>query len=368
MDAAVKKLTVKHNGRTVGRLADLDGRIGFQYDRDWLENGFSISPFSLPLSDKVFVCEKQTFGGLFGVFRDSLPDGWGELLFRRTLARRGVNADALSPLTRLSLVGETGLGGLRYEPDRSETEEAELKDLDAVAREAGKIMEDRDADADLDEVYRLGGSSGGARPKVHLRIGEERWIVKFPCSFDGPDAGLREVRANALAREAGLRTNEFRLFPSKSCSGYFGAKRFDRAGGESVHMVSLSSLLETSHTIPNLDYAHLFQVVDRICLDKEDLYEAFARMCFNVLFGNKDDHGKNFAFLYDETASGYRLSPAYDITKTRDKAEHEMAVGGKGNPSEDDMLSVASDCGLNAGRCKTILKRTKEKVLDHSPH
>ena len=83
----VKKLTVKYNGRVVGYLADVDGKIAFQYDREWQENGFSISPFSLSVSNKVFVCDKPTFGGLFGVFYDSLPDGWGELLFRRLLAR-----------------------------------------------------------------------------------------------------------------------------------------------------------------------------------------------------------------------------------------------------------------------------------------
>ncbi len=52
----VKKLTVKYNGRVVGYLAEVDGRIAFQYDREWQENGFSISPFSLPISNKVFAC------------------------------------------------------------------------------------------------------------------------------------------------------------------------------------------------------------------------------------------------------------------------------------------------------------------------
>ena len=69
----VKKLTVKYNGRVVGYLAEVDGKIAFQYDLEWQENGFSISPFSLPISNKVFVCNKPTFGGLFGVFYDSLP-------------------------------------------------------------------------------------------------------------------------------------------------------------------------------------------------------------------------------------------------------------------------------------------------------
>lgn len=88
----------------------------------------------------------------------------------------------------------------------------------------------------------------------------------------------------------------------KKYGGFFGAKRFDRDGTNRIHMISLSSMLETSHRIPNLDYSHLFQVVQKICMDQSDMYEVFRRMAFNVFYGNKDDHGKNFAFLYDESA------------------------------------------------------------------
>ena len=75
---AVKKLTVIYNGAIVGYLVEESERhIAFQYDEQWIHNGFSISPYSLPLSSKIFRNEKLTFGGLFGVFNDSLPDGWG---------------------------------------------------------------------------------------------------------------------------------------------------------------------------------------------------------------------------------------------------------------------------------------------------
>lgn len=359
----VKKLTVKYNNRVVGYLAELADGIGFQYDESWQNDGFSISPFSLPLTNKVYINTKRTFSGLFGVFADSLPDGWGELLFRRMLAKQGVNAERISPLTRLALVNDYGLGALQYEPNFAELSEPDRFDLDNLSIEAEKIWSDENESADLDEVYRLGGSSGGARPKAHIRIGEENWIVKFPCSHDSQNMGQKEFKANELAQNSGIHVNEFKLFPSKKCKGFFGAKRFDRIGAARVHMVSLSSLLETSHRIPNLDYTHLFQVIQKICVDKSDMYGAFRRMTFNVLFGNKDDHGKNFAFLYDETSKGYRLSPAYDITKTTDKAEHEMTVNGNGNPTKDDLLAVANNMGLHLERCHEILDEV-ERVLE----
>ena len=67
-----KQLTVTIQGRTVGILAETKTGYGaFQYDKEWLQNGFSISPFSLPLEDRVFMPKSDVFEGLFGVFSDS---------------------------------------------------------------------------------------------------------------------------------------------------------------------------------------------------------------------------------------------------------------------------------------------------------
>lgn len=357
----IKKLTIKYNGATVGYLAELDGNIGFQYDNDWLDVGFTISPFSLPLERNVFINKKDTFNGLYGVFADSLPDGWGELLVRRTLSKKGINPDRLSPLNKLSLISGQGLGGLTYEPSQSETDDNTLIELDEIAKEVKQILNDETDDKSLDVIYKLGGSSGGARPKAHIKIDGEDWIVKFPCNYDPQDIGEKEYKANMLAKECGLNINECKLFESDMCSGYFGAKRFDRNKDGRVHMISLSSILETTHRIPNLDYIHLLQVVQRICVDQSDIYEAFGRMCFNVLYGNKDDHGKNFAFLYDENMRGYKLSPFYDITQTKDKFEHEMTVNGIGNPSEKELLEVAKIMKLSIQKCKDIIEQIKEE-------
>ena len=363
MISNIKKLIVKYNEATVGYLAELDGNIGFQYDDDWLGGGFTISPFSLPLERKVFVNKKDTFNGLYGVFADSLPDGWGELLVRRMLSKKGINPDRLSPLTKLSLISGQGLGGLTYEPSQSETDDNTLIELDEIAREVKQILNDKTDNINLDTIYKLGGSSGGARPKAHIKINGEDWIVKFPCHYDPQDIGKKEYKANMLAKECGLNVNECKLFDSDICLGYFGAKRFDRNRDGRVHMISLSSILETTHRIPNLDYIHLLQVVQRICFDQSDMYEVFGRMCFNVIYGNKDDHGKNFAFLYDEDKRGYKLSPFYDITQTKEKFEHEMTVNGVGNPTENDVFEIAKIMKLSMQKCKLAIEKMKEELF-----
>ncbi|MFA5007190.1 MAG: type II toxin-antitoxin system HipA family toxin [Candidatus Izemoplasmatales bacterium] len=362
--ADITKLFVRYNGRNVGILAELaDRRIAFQYDERWVAEGFSISPFSLPLGDRVFISGSRHFDGLYGVFHDALPDGWGELLVRRYLRSKAIEFDRLSPLVRLSLVGQNGLGGLSFEPSRAVRGESEWSDLDRLASDIRALLAEKDGAVDLDRLVRMGGSSGGARPKAHLRIDGEDWIVKFPSSIDSADIGLAEFETNELAERAGIHVNEHALFPSATCPGYFGAKRFDRRRESRIHMVSLSSLLETSHRIPNLDYVHLFQVAQQICVDRTDVEEAYRRMCFNVLIGNKDDHGKNHSFLYDEERGGYRLSPAYDLTRTPDKVEHEMTVNGKGNPTDVDLTAIAETMKFSVKRCADILNQTKDAVM-----
>ena len=51
-----KALQVLFDNRVVGTLAlAANHKVVFQYDDSWLEQGFSISPFSLPLENQVFV-------------------------------------------------------------------------------------------------------------------------------------------------------------------------------------------------------------------------------------------------------------------------------------------------------------------------
>lgn len=362
----IKKLKCLYNGKIVGYLIEnKSGKIIFEYDDDWVKNGFSISPFSLPLSKKKFVATKDTLGGLFGVFFDSLPDGWGELLTRRMLSQKGINYDRISPLTKLSLIGADGLGALTYVPSYYVKNDDKNCNLDFLAVEVSKILNSKECES-LDTVFRYGGSSGGARPKAHILINGEEWIVKFPTHFDPDNVGELEYKANLIAKECGIDVAEFKLFNSDICSGYFGSKRFDRNENIKVHMISLSSLLETSHRIPNLDYIHYLKVIQKICVNQEDMYEGYRRMCFNVLYKNKDDHGKNFSFIYDEKINGYKLSPAYDITSLPNKHEHEMTVNANGNPDIEDLLNVGKIMNLKHEWCLDIIHKVQEIIKKYS--
>ena len=358
-----KYLKVFYNDILVGTLAKTPEKVvAFEYDSDWLNNGFSISPFSLPLIKKVFIPKYEPFDGLFGVFNDSLPDGWGRLLVDRLFLKNKINPAEIDNPNRLAVVQESGMGALTYKPEHKFETENAISDLDILAKECSKILESQNSD-NLDELFQLGGSSGGARPKILTSINNEDWIIKFPSSTDPKNIGEKEYQYSLCAKDCGISMTETRLFPSKICSGYFGIKRFDRKNDRKVHMVSVSGLLETSHGLPNLDYNLLMKLALELTRNYEDIEQLFRLMCFNVFAHNRDDHSKNFSFLYDDNKKEWHLSPAYDLTYSYSfNGEHATTINGEGkNPSLDDILTVAKNIGLNEKSAKNIALDIQEK-------
>lgn len=115
-----KYLCVLYKEKKVGTLALLAGRkAAFEYDDAWIEEGFPISPFSLPLKKEVFIPPKDYFRGLFGVFADSLSDVWGNIL-----------------LDRLAIIGNSGMGVLSYKPEYKIEAEQSYLDVDYLAGSA----------------------------------------------------------------------------------------------------------------------------------------------------------------------------------------------------------------------------------------
>lgn len=358
-----KYLKVFYNNILVGTLAKTPERVvAFEYDSDWLNNGFSISPFSLPLIKKVFIPKYEPFDGLFGVFNDSLPDGWGRLLVDRLFLKNKINPVEIDNLNRLAVVQESGMGALTYKPEHKFKIENNVSNLDILAQECSKILESQDSD-NLDELFQLGGSSGGARPKILTSINNEEWIIKFPSSTDPKNIGEKEYQYSLCAKACGINMTETKLFPSKMYSGYFGIKRFDRKNGKKVHMISASGLLETSHRLPNLDYNLLMKLTLELTRTYEYVEQLYRLMCFNVFAHNRDDHSKNFSYLYDDNKKEWHLSLAYDLTYSFSfNGEHATTINGEGKkPSLDDILVVAKNIGLKEKFAKDIALDIQEK-------
>ena len=402
-------LEVHIGGERAGALALYQGRLAaFEYSESWLLNGFAISPFSLPLQKKLYIPKYDPFDGLFGVFADSLPDGWGRLLVDRVLLREHINPYEVDMLNRLAIVGDSGMGALTYYPCHKWPSDQARLEYDRMADECRKILASEYSD-NLNELFMLGGSSGGARPKILTKIDDEDWIVKFPSSIDKRDVGEIEYRYSLCAKKCGIDMAETRLFHSKQCAGYFGTKRFDRAkkatdeaikrtdkanaddgtisrsdkaNTESetirrsskieiedvttkrIHMLSASALLEVSHRIPSLDYNSLMHLTLALTKDYTEVEKMYRLMCFNVFAHNRDDHSKNFSFLYDEALNAWKLAPAYDLTYSSSiGGEHATCVNGNGrDPSIKDILAVAERIGLSKAKSKEIAGDIRQTV------
>ena len=355
-----KVIYVKYYDKNVGRLAMTKNYCcAFEYDDDWITNGFSISPISLPLTKRVFIADREPFRGNFGVFEDSLPDGWGHLLIDRMLKKQGISLSSISILDRLAIVGKNGAGALEYQPSENFDDEDLPFVFDDLAKECEKILKNDDYESgQLETLVKKGGSSGGARPKVLIKIDDEDWIVKFRSLYDPQDIGKQEYLYSVAAKEANVEMATTRIFEDK----YFGTKRFDRENGQKFHLLSASGLLETSHRYPILDYNDLLSATLQITKDFSEVEKVFRLMCFNIFAKNLDDHSKNFSFLYKN--SKWRVSPAYDLTLSHGiNGERATTVNGEGkNPSLADILAVAKKNGIAETKAKEICEEVHETV------
>lgn len=181
----------------------------------------------------------------------------------------------------------------------------------------------------------------------------------------------QEYEYSICAKKCGIEMEQTRLFSSNIGQGYFGTKRFDRrkdksGEAERIHMVSAAALLETSHRIPNLDYHTLMKLTLELTKDFTEVEKLFRRMCFNVFAHNRDDHSKNFTYLYEEQESRWVLSPAYDLTYSYSiGGEHATTINGEGqNPNMKDILEVAKQIGIKEAKSRRIAEEVRDCVTE----
>lgn len=357
----VKVVEVFMNTSKVGRIAlTPDFLCAFEYEPAYLTSGVSISPFYLPLKPQVFIAKRDPFKGGFGVFDDSLPDGWGHLLLDRYMKSKQIDPAKLTILQRLALIGSTGRGALEYRPDFSESTAEEIPDFDTLATETEKILNSDYVGESLDTLYNYGGSSGGARPKVFVTIDGREWLVKFKASMDPASVGIIEYEYSLLAKKCGITMPETRLFEGK----YFGVERFDRTPTGKIHTVSAAGLLNADFRIPCLDYGDLLQLCHILTKNMEEVYALFRLMVFNVTIRNRDDHAKNFSFQLIN--NDWKLSPAYDLLPGSGfNGFHTTTVNNNGEPTTADMMAVAAKAGLTKQRTTEIIQEVETLVNEN---
>jgi serine/threonine-protein kinase HipA len=370
-------LNQKDKKISVGRLASKDEVIYFEYDKEFLNSKLELSPYKVPLRPGVLICDDNVFEGLFGLFGDSLPDGWGRLLLDRHFLNNGVNYSDITPLDRLSYIGKYGIGALSYEPIIDDIQCTTLKDivLDELAEASHEILQG-ESEKLLDELILIGGSSAGARPKVMIQLsddkksiihgaqtlneGYEHWMVKFASSHDSEDIAKVEYAYSLMAKDASVAMSETTLLSSNK-SSYFATKRFDRDADNRIHIHSVAGLTHSDFRFPTLDYDDLLGLALHLTKDVNEQLKMFRLAVFNLLTHNRDDHAKNFSFLMKEDG-GWKLSPAYDLTFSYGpRGEHSTTYLGNGkHPTSEILMKLAKKHNIN--NAATIIQEIKEVV------
>lgn len=361
--SSLSKISVKLNLQgqihDVGSLVmDTDRMLYFKYDDDFLDKGLNISPIVLNYDRTISKPKTHIFDSLYGVFADSLPDGWGRLLMDRYFQNHHNQLSDITPLDRLSLIGRYGMGALEYVPESFEQEDlSDNIDIDALYAETQNVLDNVNAEDRIDYLYQMGGSSGGARPKVLIHYnfdtniitneivensGSLPCILKFPSSNDLPDIANIEYAYYLMAIDAGIEMSRSALISSSKGRQFFITQRFDRVDSGKLHMHSAAGLLHDDFRYSTMDYGHLMDAAFR--LEKSVLaYEKILKIAyFNLVTNNRDDHSKNISFLMDSFGT-WCLAPAYDLTySTTSHGYHSTSYDGESkNPTIANIKSLA---------------------------
>lgn len=366
----------------VGTLAHDRGQVRFHYDREWLKDprAFALDP-DLSLGDQPFFPKPEL--GNFGVFLDSSPDRWGQMLMKRREALQAKD-EGRAPHTLYAwdyLIGVqdfTRQGALRFRLEGTEQflgaerlaapPVTSLRELEAVATHlTSKRIDDLDALRKwLAVLVAPGASLGGARPKANFAEKDgSLWIGKFPARDDDRDIGAWEFVVHTMAEQAGVDVPEARLVRLNSEFRTFCVKRFDRTEGKRRFYASAMTLLrrEQSEGASYLELAQFLRARGDPRHVDADLEQLFRRVAFNVAVGNRDDHLRNHGFLLGE--KGWRLAPAFDVNPNIDKAEHVLNIDDLDHrPRLDTVLATYEFYGLDEKKARDILEKVAD-VVDH---
>jgi serine/threonine-protein kinase HipA len=374
----MRRLAVHYRGWgedwPLGLLADDGTTLLFEYSAESLAQGLELSPLHLKLRAPAYGGFPPYLHRLPGLIADSLPDGWGLLLMDRLFRQRRVRHPG--PLDRLAFIGDRAMGALRFVPaDDPQGPEPDWNLL-ALARESERVLQG-DAGVALRELALAGGSPQGARPKALVQYDSatdristlsdtpgEPWLVKFPSRGEHKEVCAIEQLYAELARDCGLEVPETAWFDLSPKLAAFGTARFDRERGLRVPVHSLAGLLQVDFRMPgSTDYTAFLRATRFLTRDEREVRKAYARAVFNVVFHNRDDHPKNFAWRLGRDRR-WRLAPAFDLTfSTGPMGQHYMDVCGEGSAvTRDHLLRLAEDGGLPANSAATVIDGMLEQA------
>lgn len=365
---------VKLWDKTVGLLSWDTGKgcSVFQFDRAFLQSGLDIAPLVAPIDSSIVQGgfpisgnREKLYCGLPEFISDSLPDRWGNVVFQKWVEANNLRQRDINAVDRLSFIGKRAMGALEFHPPHIEEDASVNIELSSLYDLANRIFSDRQdiaIDASngfiIEDLYKVGTSAGGQRPKAIIAINEETGVIRsgqadLPPSFThyilkfdtGKPSDFPFTRVEMaywlMARDAGIDMMPSRLIEIDGTQNFL-TQRFDRAGGKKMHTQTMAAMSPLADT-----YEDLFVIGRKIGLTTEEQTQQYKRMVFNFIAENVDDHTKNFSFMM--TPDGrWHLSPAYDMIFSADPntsffRNHELPMNFKRKGiTRKDLLDFAA--------------------------
>jgi serine/threonine-protein kinase HipA len=298
-----------------GRLDRRGHRYTFSYGRSYLDRTEAV-PIYLPELPLDRLEHDPLDGAIPLCLDDAGPDSWGRAVINAHLGQVGNELDILTYLVES---GSDRVGALDFQ--RSPTEyvprapaHAPLEQLLAAADvvAAGKTL-----DPDLAEALVNGTPLGGARPKALIEDEARKYLAKFSRSTDTFLWVQSEYVAMELARRCGLHVAPVRYVETMG-RGVLLVERFDRTPiGTRDRVVSAATVvgMQTLVAARHFTYTEFADAIRARFVEPDaTLRELFARIMFNILVGNTDDHARNHAAFVLGAGDDLKLTPAFDIS------------------------------------------------------
>jgi serine/threonine-protein kinase HipA len=403
--------------QSVGALS-FDRKTGlgsFEYRDSWITTGIDLFPLQMPLSKEIYTfpyLPVDTYKGLPAGLADTLPDDFGNAVINAWLASQGRDTTQFSPVERLLYTGNRGMGALEYSPATQVSPGKAIElEVNEMVQFAQKIISERESFAmdinhqknkNLEALFQIGTSAGGARPKAVIAVnadrtsvlsgqidvpeGYEHYLIKFDGvdehstgseTFDDPKGfGRMEYAYFKMARDAGINIMDCELL-ERGGLAHFMTKRFDRIGRTKLHYQSLCAMDHADYKQPgSYSYEELLQTIRRLKLPRTDAVELYRRMVFNVVARNQDDHAKNFGFMITEDGN-WSLAPAFDIAYSYKEGNkwinsHNLSINGKReNFTRADLIAIgkgisnfSTDAELIIDEVTSVVARWEEYASD----
>ncbi len=350
-------------GKEVGKvgLDENKNRSFFQYNPEYLEErNLNLFPDTgiikriapLQIFSKY---NNETFKNLPPPIADSLPDAFGNIIFKAWLESDPKRQNQISSIEQLAYVSNRGMGALEYRPSIEIPKNTNI-DIDEILEVLRIVQSSKNSirfkelnHTALLNIFKIGTSAGGARPKILISENKKTKEIipgdlEFSAAFNhylvklsieesiGYNPALIEYCYYLTARNLKIRMMDSKLIDQQ----HFATLRYDRIDGKKKHVLTATGLTgwdfsKSEHS----SYENLFELALFLKIPRKEIEELFRRMVFNVVFCNNDDHLKNHSFIYNELEDKWNLSPAYDLTYslnpliTYKRISRALSVNGK---------------------------------------